>query len=124
MRVGVEDSLEDSLLKGFDGLELVRLPAEPQDDIAVDFWIPSLSPAISRRQWPRLKGVQVVQGLWAGVDALRPMISGHVTLCSARGVHDAPTAEWAVTATLAMQKYLPFYVDLQHRGILSFSSRL
>jgi len=116
MRVGIENGIDDALLKGFDGLALVRVPAEPPDDIAVDFWIASLTPAISHRQWPRLKGVQVVQGLWAGVDALRPMIPGHVTLCSARGVHDAPTAEWAVTATLAMQKYLPFYVDLQHRA--------
>jgi phosphoglycerate dehydrogenase-like enzyme len=44
------------------------------------------------------------------------LIPGDVTLCSARGVHDAPTAEWAVTATLAMQKYLPFYADLQRRA--------
>jgi phosphoglycerate dehydrogenase-like enzyme len=39
-----------------------------------------------------------------------------VTLCSARGVHDAATAEQAVTLVLAMQKYLPFYMDLQRRA--------
>ncbi|HEX2761968.1 MAG TPA: NAD(P)-dependent oxidoreductase, partial [Rhizomicrobium sp.] len=48
--------------------------------------------------------------------ALRPLIPADITLCSARGVHDAPTAEWAVTATLAMQKYLPFYAELQRRA--------
>ena len=37
-------------------------------------------------------------------------------LCDARGVHDIPTAEWAVTAVLAMQKYLPFYVEMQKHG--------
>jgi phosphoglycerate dehydrogenase-like enzyme len=84
--------------------------------MAVDFWIASLTPATSHRQWPHLKGVKVVQGLWAGVDALRPLIPADVTLCNARGVHDAPTAEWAVTAVLAMQKYLPFYADLQRRA--------
>jgi phosphoglycerate dehydrogenase-like enzyme len=50
------------------------------------------------------------------VDTLRPLIPKHVTLCNARGVHDGVTAELAVTATLAMQKYLPFYFGLQQRG--------
>jgi phosphoglycerate dehydrogenase-like enzyme len=116
MRVGIEDGIADILLKGFGGLELVCIPIEPEGDIAVDFWIPSLEPKVSHRQWPHLMGVRVVQGLWAGVDALRPLIPQHVTLCNARGVHDAPTAEWAVMATLAMQKYLPFYVGLQQRA--------
>lgn len=116
MRIGIEDSIDSGLLGGFGGLELVRVPAEPAQDYAVDFWIASLTPATSHRQWPHLKGVRAVQGLWAGVDALRPLIPQGVTLCNARGVHDAPTAEWAVTAALAMQKYLPFYADLQRRA--------
>jgi len=116
MRVGIEASIEAALLDGFAGLELVRLPAEPVEDVAVDFWIASLAPTTSRRQWPHLNGVQVVQGLWAGVDALSPLVPADVILCSARGVHDAPTAEWAVTAALAMQKNLPFYADLQRRA--------
>jgi len=116
MRVGIEASIDAALLGGFAGLELVRIPAEPVEDLAVDFWIASLAPATSRRQWPHLQGVKAVQGLWAGVDALRPLVPADVTLCGARGVHDAPTAEWAVTAILAMQKYLPFYADLQRRA--------
>jgi phosphoglycerate dehydrogenase-like enzyme len=116
MRVGIEASIDSALLDGFSGLELVRIPAEPMQDFKVDFWIASLTPATSRRQWPHLKGVQVVQGLWAGVDALRPLIPADIVLCNARGVHDAPTAEWAVTAVLAMQKNLPFYADLQRRA--------
>jgi len=116
MRIGIEASIDAALLGGFAGLELVRIPAEPTQDLTVDFWIASLAPATSRRQWPHLKGVKAVQGLWAGVDALRPLVPADITLCSARGVHDAPTAEWAVTAILAMQKYLPFYADLQRRA--------
>jgi len=116
MRVGIEESIDSALLGGFAGLELVRIPAEPVRDLEVDFWLASLTPAISQRQWPRLKGVKAVQSLWAGVDHLRPLIPQNVTLCSARGVHDAPTAEWAVTAALATQKYLPFYAELQRRG--------
>lgn len=116
MRIGIEESVASTLLTGFEGLDIVRIPAEPGEDIAVDFWIAAQAPATQRRQWPHLKGVKAVQGLWAGVDSLRPLIPRDVTLCSARGVHDAPTAEWAVTATLAMQKYLPFYFDLQRRA--------
>jgi len=123
MRVGIEDSIDSALLGGFDGLELVRIPAKPDRDMAVDFWIASLTPATSHGQWPHLKGVKVVQGLWAGVDALRPLIPADVTLCNARGVHDAPTAEWAVTAVLAMQKYLPFYGELQRRADWSGKDR-
>jgi phosphoglycerate dehydrogenase-like enzyme len=116
MRIGIEASIDSALLGGFEGLELVRIPAEPDEDIAVDFWVAALSPASQRRQWPHLKGVKAVQGLWAGVDALRPLIPQDIALCSARGVHDGPTAEWAVTAALAMQKYLPFYFGLQQRA--------
>lgn len=116
MRVGIEHSIDAALLGGFSGLDIVRIPAEPAADMAVDFWIPSLTPVTSRRQWPHLKGVKAVQGLWAGVDHLRPLIPRDVILCSARGIHDAPTAEWAVTAAMAMQKYLPFYADLQRRA--------
>jgi phosphoglycerate dehydrogenase-like enzyme len=116
MRVGIEASIDAGLLGGFTGLEMVRIPAEPQADIAVDFWVAALAPPSQRRQWPHLKGVKAVQGLWAGVDSLRPLVPAGVSLCSARGVHDGPTAEWAVTATLAMQKYLPFYAELQRRA--------
>ncbi|HWY65766.1 MAG TPA: NAD(P)-dependent oxidoreductase [Rhizomicrobium sp.] len=116
MRVGVEESIDNALLAGFAGLELVRIPAEPDRDIVLDFWVAALAPPSQRRQWPHLKGVKAVQGLWAGVDSLRPLVPSGVPLCSARGVHDAPTAEWAVTTTLAMQKYLYFYADLQRRA--------
>jgi len=116
MRIGIEASVDPALLAGFKGLDLVRIPAELDADIAVDFWVAAQAPASQRRQWPHLKGVKAVQGLWAGVDSLRPLIPMDVTLCSARGVHDGPTAEWAVTAMLAMQKYLPFYFGLQQHA--------
>jgi phosphoglycerate dehydrogenase-like enzyme len=117
VRVGIEESIDESLLRGFTKeVELVRIPANPQDDIEIDFWISALSSETGRLQWPRLKGVRAVQALWAGVDSLLTLLPPDVTLCDARGVHDIPTAEWAVTAILAMQKNLPFYVELQQRG--------
>jgi phosphoglycerate dehydrogenase-like enzyme len=123
MRIGIEASIDSALLGGFEGLELVRIPAGPEEDIAVDFWVAALSSASQRLQWPHLKGVKAVQGLWAGVDAIRQLIPQNITLCGARGVHDAPTAEWAVTAVLAMQKYLPFYFELQQRADWSGKDR-
>lgn len=123
MRVGIEASIDFALLGGFKGLEIVRIPAEPDEDIAVDFWVAAQAPAVQRRQWPHLNGVKAVQGLWAGVDSLRPLVPKDVTLCSARGVHDAPTAEWVVSAVLAMQKYLPFYGELQRLADWAFKDK-
>jgi phosphoglycerate dehydrogenase-like enzyme len=116
VRVGVEAALEESLLRDFtDEVELVRIPEHPTSPIEIDFWIAPLSSVTARAQWPYLRGVKVVQSPFAGVDALLTILPSEITLCDARGVHEIPTAEWAVTAVLAMQKYLPFYFDLQHR---------
>ncbi|QHN03970.1 2-hydroxyacid dehydrogenase [Granulicella sp. WH15] len=116
IRVGVEVSTEESFLGGFTNeVELVRIPDEPASTIDIDFWIAPFSSATARKQWPHLRGVRVVQSLFAGVDALLKILPPEVILCDARGVHDIPTAEWAVTAVLAMQKYLPFYLDLQRK---------
>jgi phosphoglycerate dehydrogenase-like enzyme len=55
---------------------------------------------------PRLK---VVQTLTAGVDRLRPLVPPGVTLCNARGAHDASTAEWVVAAILASVRDFPSF---------------
>lgn len=117
VRVGVNASVDRALLKDFTReVELVWVPDEPQGKIEVDFWIPLSHPRHVPDQWPHMKGVRVVQAPWAGVDLLRNLFPPEVILCDARGVHDIPTAEWAVAAVLAMQKYLPFYVEMQQLG--------
>jgi phosphoglycerate dehydrogenase-like enzyme len=117
VRVGVNESVDKALLKDFTPeVQLVLIPDEPQDEFEVDFWIPLSHPKHVPDQWPHLKGVRVVQAPWAGVDLLRHVFPPEVILCDARGVHDIPTAEWAVAAVLAMQKYLPFYVEMQEHG--------
>src|SRR5215813_467264 len=76
----------------------------------VEFYIPPFfppQPAIEAiAQMPRLRVVQV---LTAGVDRLLPHIPPGVTLCNARGVHDASTAEWVVAAILASVRDLPYF---------------
>jgi phosphoglycerate dehydrogenase-like enzyme len=116
VRLGVDATVDEALLQGFGkDVRIVRIPEEPNREIDVDFWVPALPPRIVQRQWPHLKGVKVIQAPWAGVDGLLKVLPEEITLCDARGVHDIPTAEWAVTAILAMQKSLPFFVDQQRK---------
>jgi phosphoglycerate dehydrogenase-like enzyme len=117
VRVGVDASIDEAVLETFTKeVRLVRVPEEPQEDIEVDFWVAALPPRILRRQWTRLKGVKVIQAPWAGVDSLLKLFPPGVTLCDARGVHDIPTAEWALAAILAMEKFLPLFIEMQRQG--------
>lgn len=117
VRVGIDASIDDAFLRSFTReVSLVRIPEEPLEDIAVDFWVAAMPPKILRRQWPHLKGVKVIQSPWAGVDTLLNFFPPGVTLCDARGVHDIPTAEWTLAAILAMEKFLPFFGEMQRRG--------
>ena len=46
---------------------------------------------------PRMTSLEVVQTLTAGVDNVRGRVPDGVLLCNGRGIHDASTAELAVT---------------------------
>ncbi len=62
-----------------------------------------------------MASLEVVQTLTAGVDHVRPAIPAAVTLCSGRGIHDASTAELAVTLVLASLRGVPGFVRGQQR---------
>jgi phosphoglycerate dehydrogenase-like enzyme len=64
----------------------------------------------------RLSAVQVVQALTAGYDHLTALLPGDVTLCNARGLHDASTAEHALGLILAAQRELPRWIRAQQQG--------
>jgi len=117
IRVGVDGAIGEEFLREFTRtVELVRIEDAPQREIEVDFWCASIYADRAQRQWKMLRGVKVVQSLYAGVDSLLRWLPREVTLCDARGVHDIPMAEWAVGAMLAMQKYFPFYMELQRKA--------
>ena len=117
VRVGVDASIDEAVLADFTkDVQLVRVPEEPQEDIEVDFWVAAMPPRILQRQWPHLKGVKVIQAPWAGVDTLLSLFPPGVILCDARGVHDIPAAEWALAAILAMEKFLPLFIEMQRQG--------
>ncbi|WP_035795627.1 2-hydroxyacid dehydrogenase [Kitasatospora mediocidica] len=59
---------------------------------------------------PAMPRLRVVQTQTAGVDDILPHIPAGVTLCNARGVHDASTAELALTLTLAALRDVPGFV--------------
>jgi phosphoglycerate dehydrogenase-like enzyme len=59
--------------------------------------------------------LRVIQTTSAGVDWLIGRVPEHVKVCNARGVYDAPLAEWVVGAILAMQRGLVEARDAQSR---------
>ncbi len=63
-----------------------------------------------------LPDLRVVQLLSAGAERFVGRLPEGVALCNARGAHTPSTAEWAVAATLAAQRGLPFFVREQDAG--------
>lgn len=70
----------------------------------------------SLRVMAGMPGLEVVQTLTAGVDNVWPSLPTGVTLCNARGVHDASTAELVVGLTIAALRGIPDFVRAQQSG--------
>jgi phosphoglycerate dehydrogenase-like enzyme len=62
-----------------------------------------------------LPALELVQLLTAGYDNVLPHLPDGVTLCSGGGIHDASTAELALTLTLAAVRGIPDFVRAQDR---------
>lgn len=117
LRVGYPDILDSELLRVMpQGIELIPLADGLDGQVEVDVWIPDPYPTRAMRIWPRLRGVRLVLSLMAGTEWIPGTVGPHVTICNARGAHNISTAEWTLTAILAMLKYLPMYVDIQRVG--------
>jgi phosphoglycerate dehydrogenase-like enzyme len=88
-----------------------ELPAGADE---VEFYVPPVFAAdaafAAMTRMPRLR---VVQTVTAGVERLLPYIPHGVTLCNARGVHDASTAEWVAAATLASVRDFRYFAAEQ-----------
>jgi phosphoglycerate dehydrogenase-like enzyme len=86
----------------------------PGDPAEVEFWVPPfLSGMDSTKLAASMRGLRVVQLLTAGADAWIGRLAPDVTLCDARGAHDAPTAEWVVAAILSSLRRFDLFARAQ-----------
>jgi phosphoglycerate dehydrogenase-like enzyme len=81
-------------------------------------WVPRSGGATVPGQhfFDALPRLLLVQLLSAGAENFAGRLPEGVLLCNARGAHTPSTAEWAVTATLAAQRGIPFFVREQDAG--------
>ena len=83
----------------------------------VRFYVPAYDVGAGQgdvlKRMPRL---EVVQTLTAGVDHIRDEVPEGVLLCNGRGIHNASTAELALTLTLASLRDIPGFVADQREG--------
>jgi phosphoglycerate dehydrogenase-like enzyme len=103
-----------------DGIQLLspdNFPLESSDLSQIDFYVPLYmggAKALSyAAHMPRLK---VLQMLNAGYDDALAYLRPGLTLCNARGVHDASTAELAVGLAIASRRNFPEFIRNQIAG--------
>ncbi len=85
--------------------------------------MPYLAGTAPARLMAGMPSLRVAQTLTAGVDDVRPLVPEGVTLCNAKGVHDASTAELAVALALAALRGIPDHVRAAERGSLGRTTR-
>src|SRR3954469_14814497 len=89
----------------------------PRSVSEVQFYVPAYNLGHGQASLLRkMTRLQVVQTLTAGVDNIRDEVPEGVLLCNGRGIHNASTAELALTLTLASLRGVPGFVDAQREG--------
>lgn len=109
-----------------DGVDVHRWSAEPDlpgttilDEVEL-YVMPYTFASITGEIIARMPRLRAVQTLTAGYEHVLPYLRDGLVLCNARGVHDASTAELAVTLTLASLRRLPMFVRAQDRQEWAF----
>ena len=107
-------------------LEIVEVPADPLGDPRLDE-VRVLIPPLMRNSadedydlktvLERMKGLEYVQALSAGVDNIVGAVPEGVLLCSVRGAYDELVAELLLTGILSIYKEIPHYVHAQDQGV-------
>ena len=111
-----------------DGVEVAEVePGRMPDAEGFDrvrFFVPDYEGGFDMaKTLARMTSLQVVQTQTAGVDNVAPHLPDGVTLCNARGVHDASTAELAVGLLLATLRGCPDVVRAQDEGRWAYGHR-
>ncbi|MGW3495802.1 2-hydroxyacid dehydrogenase [Streptomyces sp. NPDC001020] len=111
----IEGLPEGLTYRFWDGAQ--EFPADPAD--CALYVVPYMKGGeVAVRPMAAMTSVRVVQTLSAGVDHVQPglhLLPDGVQLCNARGVHDASTAELALTLILASLRGIPDFVRGQDR---------
>jgi phosphoglycerate dehydrogenase-like enzyme len=98
------------------------IQGEPVDDIA--FYVPTyFSGLAGLMPVPAMTSLRVLQMPNAGYDDALPFARHGLTICNARGVHDASTAELAVGLVVASLRGFPTFVRNQDRRTWEHSRR-
>ncbi len=86
----------------------------PDNVDEVEFYVPAYQLGPEQGEvFAQMKSLKVVQTLTAGVDHIRSQVPDGVLLCNGRGIHNASTAELAVTLTLSSLRGIPGFVGDQ-----------
>jgi phosphoglycerate dehydrogenase-like enzyme len=111
----------DGLPEGLHYVHWDAGPDYPADPGRCAFYaVPYMKGAdVCLRPLERMTGVRVVQTLTAGIEHMLPALPRlprGAELCNARGLHDASTAELALTLTLSALRGVPDFVRGQDAG--------
>lgn len=102
---------------GFRRLSIADYPLTTSDLSAITIYIPPYMTGVEFlepiKQMSNLKIVQVPN---AGYEDALPYIRSDITLCNARGVHNASTAELAVGLAIAIKRGFPDFIRAQDLG--------
>lgn len=117
LRVGYPAIFNSELISVMpEGVELVPLATDLAGSVDIDVWLPDPYPTRAAKVWQHLHGVRLVLALMAGTEWIPGVVGPHVTICNAHGAHNISTAEWTLSAILAMLKNFPLFMDVQRSG--------
>ncbi len=89
-------------------------PLETSDLTKIDFFVPTyLGGAKALSYTAKMPNLKVLQVLYAGYDDTLPYLRPGLTICNARGVHNASTAELAVGLSIASRRGLDTFLRNQ-----------
>ena len=118
LRIGYPETIRPEVMHGFpEDIELVPVSDKMEHEVEIEVWIPDPYATRAMHAWPKLRGVKLVLSMMAGTEWIPELVGPHVTICNAHGAHNISTAEWTLSAILAMLKYFPLYLDIQQSRI-------
>lgn len=106
--------------EGFQRLSLDNNPLDTLDLSQITIYIqPYMTGTEFLEPVRAMSNLQILQVPNAGYDSALPFMRPGMTLCNARGVHNASTAELAVGLAIAMKRGIPEFIREQARGVWS-----